>query len=365
MTQLQSPGQAPPPPVNKTVQQHLDEVTNELNRIEAQKLAELKTELEAFVKKQLDVVADYEKQFPVLRAKWCSQNLVVQNLHASLHDVLSIADWQKCVCDVRTAITKGERRIAKRQRCCKGKLERERDDAKSAFEWDKDQLEILKALTQKVGAKLSDADKLIKEIQTAITADKWLAAYLFFFKLWPAHRDVQPDDLDQACKDFFKTAATHQCDTSKIDGTEDGGCKTPAEAAGKAEDYAARETELAARKKLPRLLVPKSYKAELDKAFDSYLVSKKAFADKESDYKAAPDDLASLIKLLDKARADQDVSIKACFKTHNTEECCPSHKVPGKPPGVTPPAVPPPAVPPYQGAPPADYTPHTATKTAE
>ncbi len=294
----------------------LNSVTNELNQFEAKKLAELKKDLEAFVQKQKDLGADYEKQYPTIRQTWCDQQLEIETLLASLK--CAIPDWkeiaEECICKPKHVVRCKDQAIAKRKRCCQGARERIRDKAQARFDDAKKRLDALLANAQSIKAKLDENAKWIKEITGLLTGpEKAVAVYLFWFKLLPSHVSLTPADCktvggDEKPEDLCKTEWDKKCEAEP----------EPCAPGGEEPPEAARPT----RRPAPWLVAPDKYDDELDCAWIDRRDAKDAFAKAESDYKNKPDDLKSLEEDLAKYNKSLEDEIKTCLKGKKPNDPC-------------------------------------------
>jgi hypothetical protein len=321
MTALETPNAGAACP---TVKDLLDEVTLELNQFEAKKLAELKAELEAFVKKKGALVDEYEKKYPVLRERWCKQHQDVEGLYDSLRCAFPNQDWKQlvsdCICQKQRETYCLERKIGRRKYCCQGKRERARDDAKAAFDAARARMDALNANAQKVDAGLVDSDKLIKEIQGLVPGpDKAVALYLFWFKLLPLHVGLMPDDVSAECKKFAETETPWLlCKTVLEPDCDDDSTCDP-------KGYVPPSPGAAISPRPAPWLMPwKNYSGDLDCAWQSYRKAKNTLADAESQLKSDPDDLDSLRKKLDELNKSIEDRVKDCLKQAKPgDKCCP------------------------------------------
>src|SRR5689334_18657621 len=147
----------------------LKTVIDEINKFEAKKLGELKTDLEAFIKKQDDVEKGYEKAYPALRERWCAQQKTIETLYAALKCAFPHQDWKKiveaCICSERHKVRCREQELDQRRRCGLGARERQRERARAWRDATKTRLETLTDNAQKVKGALDDNDKLIGKIR--------------------------------------------------------------------------------------------------------------------------------------------------------------------------------------------------------
>src|SRR3954447_18877080 len=79
-------------------QELLDDVNAQIGAYAAKKLAELKTELEAFLKKEAQLADDYKKAYPKLKELWCAQHQSIQSLYASMKCAFPENEWKELVC---------------------------------------------------------------------------------------------------------------------------------------------------------------------------------------------------------------------------------------------------------------------------
>ena len=296
----------------------LDEITKELDKFEARKLGELKSDLDAFVKKQEALVTEYKKQYPILRQKWCDQQTLIESLYASMKCAFPGQDWKSwirdCVCKKRHERNCLAETIEKRKRCCHGKRQRARDRSKARLEAAKKRLDELSANVQKITGVLGDNDKLIAQIPKLLGPDQRLAMHLLLFKLLPAHKSIAPDDTkctpigDDDTPD--KLCPPQACDS------EVGAC-TPG---NEVEDDKVVDKK---RHPVPWLIRWEKYENELTCAWHDYREAKEDWAIKEAEFKSDPDDLASLEKkLADVDKTLDDEIVKCLKKVGPNGHCC-------------------------------------------
>jgi hypothetical protein len=300
----------------------LDKINLEIATFEAKRLGELKSELDAFVKKQDALVADYKAKYPALRKLWCDRQVAVERLCAHMRCEFPLKEekWKKlvadCICKPMHLLCCQERQVAQRKRCCSGPLQRTRDAALTTFDTAKKRLDGLTNLASRVDTILADNAKLIGDIEKLPSGERAVALYLFM-KLRQAHVSVAPkgdvsDDLTKVCAEFdpntlcsdvFKQPCKPDdggC-APKDGATETGGCTQPAPDG-------------------PYLIHPDNYREALDCAWRDYHRAKEAFAKAEADVKKSPDDLESLIKKLAKDTEGLDDAIKKCLRDANVQE---------------------------------------------
>jgi len=325
-------GGTPPEEKCETAKHLLDKISCELAKFQAKKLDELKTELDAFVKKQDTVVADYRTKFPVLRKLWCDRQVDVDRLCSHIRCEFPLKDdkWkkliEKCICTPRHELCCLEQRIAARKKCCAGPLQRARDAAQADFDGAKKHLDWMQNLAAKIDAILKDEQTLIGGIETVPPTERPVALYLFI-KLRSMHIHVAPYDASAECKkvcsDFDFNVLCCEVDKSGCP-PEDGACapkdKTP--------DLCANPPE----PDCPWLMCPDKYSAALDCAWEKYHKAKEALGEADGAYKAAPDDIDSLAKKLTDDRAGLDDAIKKCLKdsVKPQGDCCKETEPPKK-----------------------------------
>lgn len=316
---------APEPDHCRTAKELLDHVSAELARYEAKKLAELKAELDAFVKKQDGLVADYKTRFPALRKLWCDRQVDVERLcaHIKCEFPLKEEKWKKlienCICTQYHDLCCLEQRIAARKRCCTGPLERARDAAKVAFDNSKRRLDNLNALATRLDASLADNLKIVGQIEKLAPNERTVALYLFWFKLVPAHHHMAPFDASAECKKVCSDWDPNTlCSAVYAEPCpdEDGAC-TPKD--GKPHDRCSHFPPAYG----PWLMSPEKYCHALDCSWHDYHTAKEALSEAEAALKNAPDDLDSLIKKqADDAKGLDDAIVKCLKNVKLPDDCC-------------------------------------------
>jgi len=305
----------------ETADSMLKRITQQINEFDVKKLGELKKELETFTKAQDDLVKDYEKQYPTLRSKWCDQQARIQTLYAQIKCAFPGQDWKKiveeCICPPRHDLICLEKKIARRKKCCYGKLQKELDAATTHFTETKARLDTLKANAAEIDKKLKADETLYGEIQTLLgQPDKAVALYKFWFVLLPAHRSLIPGDVAEDCKTF---GDAEDPDTLCKNGPcppDDGPC-VPRE--GETEGEPASHPR---RRAVPWLIAPKKYRDELDCAWKDYLDAKDELGKADSAFKNAPDDIPSLVAKLDADKKSLEETIRKCLETKKPDDTC-------------------------------------------
>jgi hypothetical protein len=304
----------------------LKAVVDEINTFEAKKLGELKTDLDAFVKKQDDLEKGYEKAYPALRDKWCAQQQTIETLYAAIKCAFPNQDWKEivetCVCTRRHDVRCREQELEQRRRCGWGIRERRRERARARRDAAKARLESLAANAQKVEGALKDNDKLIGQIRDVLPQpEKAVALYLFWFKLLPAHKQLMPGDVGDDCRTFGDAESPYKlCECVYKKDCEpplELPCK-PASGDGESDDTSPVDS----RHKVPWLVKPARYRNELNCAWGDLRDAKKAFADAEAEFMKAPDDLKSLEDKLKAQKDDLDAVIADCLKKQKPDDHC-------------------------------------------
>lgn len=303
----------------------LKTVVDEINTFEAKKLGELKTDLEAFIKKQDDVEKGYEKAYPVLRDRWCAQQKTIETLYAALKCAFPHQDWKKiveaCICNERHTVRCREQELDQRRHCGWGTRERTRERTRARRDATKARLDTLSDNAGKVKGALDDNDKLIGKIRDLLPQpDKAVALYFFWFKLLPAHKQLMPGDVSDDCRKFGDDESPYKLCESTYKKDCDPKIELPCTPASDAP--ADDKTPFDSRHKAPWLIDPKKYRVELDCAWQDLSDAKKAFADAEAKFKESPDDLKSLEEALTKKKDALDGVITECLKKQTPDDHC-------------------------------------------
>jgi hypothetical protein len=314
----QTPKQTDAPP--SRLQALLAQVNLQLNEFDAKRLGEFKSEVETFWKKQADVVADYRKQYPALRDRWCRQQQdVVQPLYSAIKSAFPEQPWQQIVCALicaprRDRIDTVLADIQGRLQVSRGAHEGARDDALAAYQAAKAQRDALTANAGGIDAALTANAALATQITALLNKpDRAVALYLFWFKLLPSHRGLRPSDISQDCEGFAKDETPEKLCAACADAAAGAAKDAPAPAAAKA----------AMSRSAPWLIAPDDYATALDDAWWSTSQAKDAYASAESAYRADPDDIPARQKQLEASRKTIDDDIKAGLaKWRPTDTCC-------------------------------------------
>jgi hypothetical protein len=307
----------------------LQEITSELNRFEAKKLTELKTELENFIKRRDALFIDYDKKYSVLKERWLDQHQQIKKIYTTIKCTFQDDGWKKiiedCICKYNYVIYCDKQRILNREACSHGQRERARNVARQHFDSAKAYLDALAANAQRIEADLNANDKLIKDIQALVPGpDQALSLYLFWFELLPTHKRLMPDDVAQDIVNFAATETPKDLCSAVYDKPcepEKGACTPVVEPDSTKQDAAG--TEQKERRPVPWLISPGKYSEALSDAWQDYRNAKDVFADKEAEYKTNPDDLASLNKVLEENKKSVKDRIKTCLKSAKPDEKTP------------------------------------------
>lgn len=298
-------GQTNNQPADDYIHGLLAGVMKQLNFAEAGKFAEFKGEIEGFIKKRDATVKDYEKQYPTLREKWCTQHKVIQQQFEALQK--AFPDWlpwlQECACKLSHDLYLGQKNLAKRLDDAKGPLELARDQAKAALDQARLRREVLLANTQNLVARLAAHDKWISEIGLTPGPDQQQVVYTFWFKLLPEHIQLTPKDVSDDCNKFAEGKLPADI------------CKSIWADAGPAGSGPGHP--------VPWLLPPEEYSGQLDEAWKLFAEAKAAYSEKEALFKTSPDDTATVGKQLDDDQKTLDDDIADCLKKHEpVDKCC-------------------------------------------
>jgi hypothetical protein len=358
---------------HKSVEQLLDEVTNEINTFEARKLTELKSELEAVKKKKETAVAEYASKYEALKSRWCDQNDRIRSVRSTV--VNAVPNWKQHVADCVCSALSEKRRFENLLVCrseVKGPLESSRDKAAAARDaakaiatgWDS----AFKTLDAQLSANKDLIEGLAKDVQNP---SKLLTViYGLWFKVLPVHAGIAPEtecfdvkteempevlcplksppDTTRVCAQFEATASAKPASnagatnatnaTNATSATSATSATNAANASGAvARESASNTTSTAPPAKWPQsqpwIIPPDRYAAQLDDAYAAYLEAKKAFAIEEAHYKVAPDNLAQVKKDFDALLKRLDASITECLANKTDKGCCEKETEPSKPTG--------------------------------
>ena len=181
---------------HKSVEQLLDEVTNEINTFEARKLTELKSELEAVKKKKETAVAEYASKYEGLRLRWCDQNDRIRSVRSTV--VNAVPNWKQhvtdCVCSALGEKRRFENLLACRSEV-KGPLENSRDKAAVVRDAAKAVATGWDSAFKTLDAQLISNEKLVKELQEDVQNPSKLLTVIYglWFKVLPVHAGIAPE----------------------------------------------------------------------------------------------------------------------------------------------------------------------------
>jgi len=282
----------------------LAQVKKDIAAYEARNLSQLKSDLDAFVKKKQSVVDDYTKKQPVQLSTWKGQNTQIAQIGANLKCMFPNGQWKTyigdCVCPAYKDIADQTAKVNGRQNCALGTLETARNNAKTVADKAKADLDALTANAAGVDTALSANAKTITAIQTLLQGtDKAKAIFTFWFQLLPAHVALAPAGLPDDCLAWAKGEAPWELCTS-----------IPA-------------PDSKAPHPVPWLIDTKAYDHELDCAWTRYNEAREASAKANAAFAAAPDDLAAAVKTLNDTKAGRDDKILTCLGTKvSAKPCC-------------------------------------------
>src|SRR5437764_14838216 len=75
------------------------DVVKQIALFEAKKLTQLKSDIDAFLKKADGLVDDYTKKYPVLLDRWCGQHQQIVQLASALQCAFPGQKWEDIVSD--------------------------------------------------------------------------------------------------------------------------------------------------------------------------------------------------------------------------------------------------------------------------
>jgi hypothetical protein len=289
-----------PAPSNKPcpkVEDILNAVIGELKVFEAQKLNELKSELEAFVRLKDAAVTEYKNKYDNFRTRWCEEGKQIEQIRSDL--ICAYKDWKKFiqegVCGSRKTLHKLEVDI-KALQACKGQKEKKRDETKEYLGVAHAAAEAWKGATNGIDKRLNDNQALITQIQNLSQGqDRAFRLYLLWFKLLPAHNQLRPDDAEASHSDEAPEILCGEC-------TPEGQQKDQSQEgySGSASTNDPKNNPCSDSTREPPWIIDKDkYSDKLDCVFAYYKAAKESYAQAESAFQLEPDDLASLIKSRD------------------------------------------------------------------
>ena len=295
------------------IEQLRQDVDDQINRFDALKLNELKTELEAFVEIVKTAPAEYKDKYADFKRRWCEEGKQIEQLHSDLLCVYP--DWKKLikvnVCVFLNEIDKLEETIKK----CKGEKEMALDEAKEQLDVAQANLDAWKLATQKIEEKLTTNQGWITEMQSLNQGeDRAFGLYLLWFKLLPAHNNLMPDGKEPLFRDETPDAL---CPKE----TPEPPCREVAQQGQVASLSQESHSELQPlqvksednscdERAAPWIINPNNYKDKLDRAFCCYKLKKERYADFKVKFQAKPDSLAFLTEELAQKKITRDADIK-------------------------------------------------------
>ena len=309
-----------------TIESQLDDVVNRIVNYEAQKLPELRTELEQVNKKKLDADKEYTARYEELKKKWCEQNELVLAIWRGLK--CSYPRWEEyiksCVCAELSKVRKEDLRIACREEI-KGRFEAARDRAKARHDLAKEAAAAWTGAVKAISDQLNANGKLIDEIsKLAATEDRHAAIYRFWFKLLVAHARIRPETKcfeipptehpDNLCPPE-KLDSSRDCDKYEPPPKASSGCAVPTRPVP---PQPPADWPLAD----PWLLQPKKYAARIDCAYDDYLKAKEALGAAQRCFIENTDDLKAVKANRDSLWANLQSAIEKCLKDSSGKGCC-------------------------------------------
>jgi len=315
-----------------SVESQLEEINQKIIEFEAQKFAELKSELEQVKKKKEDSVKEYKAKFDGLKKQWCEQN---DHIISMRRDIIgAFPDWKayisECVCSQLAKKRVQENRIACRTEV-KGRFEKARDDAKAKLDAAKQTASgwenAIKVLTEQ----LAQNSKLIDELcKLTCTPDRTVAIYRLWFKLLPAHARIRPvtdcftvpptETCEQLCPPNKPPDSCRDCDAYEPAPPTTGDC------AAKPADDKPESEETPPEPKWPQgdpwLVPPEEYAGKIDCAYDAYLKAKRVYGTAVRCFQTYADDLPQVKKDLDALIKGLDAAIEDCLKKKKDKGCC-------------------------------------------
>lgn len=299
----------------KTVEDLLQEVTEEVSKFEALKLNDLKTQLDAFVKKKKAAVAEYENKYGGLKQIWDEQGKRIEEL---LHDLKCAFPDEKrqklikdCICKKLEELNKAKAHIECRN-ACKGIKEEQRDNAKAEMESAQTDIVAWEAAPQRIQAQLTENQKAIDEIKRLMQGpDRVIGIYLLWFKLIPGYNLIRPSEELQ----FEDEVPEKLCpESGSADTPTQGRCSEcwPDQPQQKTNNSQAKSAEPP--RSTPWLIAKDQYAGKLDEVWNDYRQKKDAFAEKEKDFIAHRDDLATKKSQYEDDKKSLDDRIKNALK---------------------------------------------------
>lgn len=315
-----------------SVEEQLDKITQRIIEFDAQKLGDLKTELEAVKKKKEEGVKEYRAKFEGMKKQWCEQNDHIVGMRRDL--IGAFPKWkiliEECVCKQLARKRKEENRLECRGPI-RGRFEVNRDLALARKEAAKAAANGWESAAKTLQDQLNANGKLIDDLcKLACTPERPIALFRLWFKLIPAHARIRPvtecftipaeEMPDALCPPGKPVDGCRDCDRYEPPPPTNGDCvlKTPTPEAD--------PDEAAATPPWPRgepwLVPPDDYSTKIDCAYYDYQLAKDAYGIAERCFQTYADDLASVKKNLDALTKALDTVIEDCLKDHKDKGCC-------------------------------------------
>jgi len=304
----------------KSVEDLLKEVSKQVSEYEALKLNELKSQLEAFVKKKSAATEEYKKKYDDLKTLWEKQGKRIDELRSDFKCAFPDEKWKKLIqeqiCPLLADLHEAEAHIKCRS-VCPGKKEEQRDRAKADLESAQTTVSAWETAAQRIDTQLKDNQKVIEEIGRLMQGpDRVIGIYLLWFKLMLAHSQLRPSETA-----VFPEEESPEKLCSKAEGSEEKkerSCECPAWPwePQTTEEPAPTQSGTAPRI-APWLVAKDNYSETLDCAWADYKAKKEAFASKDTAFKADPDDLATRREKYEDKKKTLDDDVKQALKKAN------------------------------------------------
>ena len=293
----------------QTLEDLLSDVTEEIAKFDAQKLAVLKKDIETFLARKKATVEEYSVKYAELSNRWSLQNDNVKDLWSSIDRYYPDDGWKDiakpCIGKKISEISAVQAEIDKRTGLAKGRHELERDAKKTAADLGRAYLDGLIANTKGVDGRLTENAKLIEDVRTTLNGkDRAVAIYDFFYQLLPSHVQLTPELADKACTDPLDTMEMLTAGAAW-------------ETVGKVRLAAAASVRA-----VPWLIDPAHFALALDSAWNALRDAQNALGHAEGMLAKDPDDLVSLTKKLVDLRKSLDGDIRACLKAYVAVNPC-------------------------------------------
>lgn len=248
--------------------QLLDKVKSEIAAYESRKPAQLKSELDSFIKKREALVNDYSAQHDALFAQWKAQDDQILRHRAALKCRYPGDGWKAVLKAAIATACSGMNDladdIAARDDAAHGPNEKARDDAKAAALAAESELQDLQKNAAQCKAWLAEHQKKLVALGQEIAAPQGSRALgLLWLDLLPEHVRLAPETADIAY--------------AQGEAPWDLGPWYPKASDGD----------------LPQLIDPKVFGARLDAAWIALDTARMTYGQAEGVFAAEPDDLAT------------------------------------------------------------------------